>query len=314
MMLKSIVIGMFFCCVGRAICFASPYSINVSSADTTIVIDTALPDISFPLTVKKSIPPVAMHRSFATGVKQQYLLTDSVNSIKTSSGFSIWIKKEDLQNNNGSTVQGDIFVNVVELSNTQDFIYAKAPTMSRGALLTINHAFYIEAVCNNTILQLKKGKSVIILAPANAKKLFIGDTLKNGNINWLPASDHQKIVANELGLIASGDYYANKQSRIDQYLKLDLGDEYLLPDAASVYMIFKKQTMIAAAVSTEVPVLFSCRNMPIGEEAYALAVVSINGKLYAGKTDFFAVTDEDMPTIQLTETTTEQLAVLLSTL
>jgi hypothetical protein len=272
-------------------------------ADTTIVIDTALPDIAFPLTVRKSMPQVQLRQLWKDSAWQKFIIHQGSNSILINANVKLSIDLNDLEHSDGTDVKSSATIAVRKMVKPADFMLLQAPTTNRGALLDIDNGFYISAFAIDKPLRLKNGKTIRIeFAPSNATStLFYGDTLKTGAVNWQIVTTPNRSEINRLGWIGFGELYTNKQGKIDQYIKLDLGDEYVLPEKASVFLVFKARTIVAAGVSTEVPVLFSFRNIPIGEAVYAVAIVEVNGKYFIGKSDEFSVTDEDIPAVALQE-------------
>jgi hypothetical protein len=310
-----VLMSMFLCPLTS---MANTTADNFYQRDTTIVVDTALPDIAFPLTVRKIIPAVPLRQLLPDSSSKIVILKNdtAIQVIETAGGVKLSFVVSDFEYTNGQTIHEQVVVTVRTMVTPADFISAHAPTISRGALLDLQWGFHIAASTPSKSIQLKKGKSIQITFPASTtiESLFYGDTLKTGAVNWMEAAQLDQLQINRLGWIAFGERYPNKQDRIDQYVKLDISEDYLLPEKATVLLVFQNKHIVASGISTEVPVLYSFRNMPIGEQVYAIAFMEVAGKLYVGKSDRFMVDEEDIPAIEMKAWSKDAIQLLLQQL
>jgi len=154
--------------------------------DTTIVIDTALPDIAFPLTVRKIIPAVPLRQLLSDSSSKTVILKNdtAIQVIKTACGVKLSFVVSDFEYTNGQTINEQVVVTVRTMVTPADFISAHAPTISRGALLDLQWGFHIAASTPSKSIQLKKGKSIQITFPASKtiESLFYGYTQQTGTV------------------------------------------------------------------------------------------------------------------------------------
>ena len=122
-------------------------------------------------------------------------------SIRTKTSAVVFIPKGCFKRKDGSTVTGKVAVEVREVQSNADFIRNGIQTLSDGKLLASGGSYYFNATENGAQLEIDSTKGVQFTIMSNVAqnsemKLFSGEQLPNGDVNWklLPAKINQKKI------------------------------------------------------------------------------------------------------------------------
>lgn len=125
-----------------------------------------------------------------TELTQRFLIApDSIINIQGEKGTKISFKTEDLEGIlNGPIIKDSLQVNLIELTNKQDLLYANAQTVSNGKWLISGGAFKIDILVNGEKLNLKDGKTIKVQFPKNSThekmRLFHGIRDEKNDMIW----------------------------------------------------------------------------------------------------------------------------------
>ncbi len=125
---------------------------------------------------------------FIAEVSQRFLVPMGSSSVITGKkGLRITVIPSLLEKEDGSVVDGEIAVSLVELTNSNDLFKANAATTSYGNLLASGGSYFIGMECNGQKLKISKGKSLKIDFPLLKKdemELFYGERNNMLDMNW----------------------------------------------------------------------------------------------------------------------------------
>jgi hypothetical protein len=113
--------------------------------------------------------------------------------VKGKKGMKVYIDPNDLETENGNPVNGQIKVELIEATESKDFIKNNIPTISNGKILITGGAYFVQAYSNGEKLKLKKSKSLKIDLPRitdSEMELFLGERKTNGSINWISVNQN----------------------------------------------------------------------------------------------------------------------------
>ena len=113
--------------------------------------------------------------------------SDKRSVITANKGLKVTVDPDNLETENGQAVQGKIKVNIVELTNTNDFFRANTATVSNGRLLASGGSYYIGMNAGGETLRIKKGRTLTVEFPRMRQQemeLFYGKRDPAGNMNW----------------------------------------------------------------------------------------------------------------------------------
>lgn len=116
--------------------------------------------------------------------------TNKISVITGKKGLKVTINPGVLEKADGSPVDGDIKVEMIELVNTDDLFKSNAATVSNGRLLASGGSYFVGMECNGQKLHIKKGGSLQMQFPKFKKEemeLFYGQRSVEGNMNWVRA-------------------------------------------------------------------------------------------------------------------------------
>jgi hypothetical protein len=130
-------------------------------------------------------------KSLELGHQQFECRPDSISMVTGRNGTRIFVVPQDLQYADGSTPEGQITVQLLELNNTEHFLRNNAQTVSGGKLLESGGSYDISMSCAGKGLQLKPGKKLSLQFPNigdKAMEVFYGRRDKKGDMDWMPTS------------------------------------------------------------------------------------------------------------------------------
>jgi len=155
---------------------------NVSAAQFDTV--SVLPD--------ESLDVVALNVVYIEGATQHFTAADKkISVIKASQGLKLTVNPAMLEKVDGSPVDGNINVSLIELTTNDELFKSNAATVSNGRLLKSGGSYFVDMECNGKKLRVKKGKNLQIEFPRlkdNEMELFYGNREVNGNMNWIKAN------------------------------------------------------------------------------------------------------------------------------
>ncbi|WP_055436407.1 hypothetical protein [Lacinutrix algicola] len=142
--------------------------------------------------------------NFETEYVQQYkVASDSVISIVGKKGTVITFKTKDLVNKSNRGINSDsLTINLMELTNKQDLIFANAQTISDNKWLISGGAYKIEIEANGKELFIKKGKTISVKFPKfteeenDEMEIFYGNRNSSKYMNWSKVNLKLKVNKN----------------------------------------------------------------------------------------------------------------------
>jgi hypothetical protein len=132
---------------------------------------------------------------------------NKISSVTGKKGLKLKVDPSVLEKENGDPVNGNISVNMVELTNSEELFKANAATVSNGQLLLSGGSYYIGMECNGQKLRLKDGKTLEVNFPMLKKdgmELFYGQKNEAGDMNWVRGT---ALVAGKQEDISFGNNY-----------------------------------------------------------------------------------------------------------
>ena len=133
-------------------------------------------------------------------IPAQHFLLNTKNDtvVETKEGIVFALSKESFVDESGKPVEGGIDVVVKEAMNAESIISSGLSTTSNGELLETAGMFYISAYANGKELKINPNKPVHAQVPTNeikpGMKLFSGEKLPNGQINWVNPIELEKYL------------------------------------------------------------------------------------------------------------------------
>ncbi len=119
---------------------------------------------------------------------QTFTVSGKKPSIVTGkAGTKIHVEPNNLTMPDGSPIQGDIQVNLIECTKKSELLGAGLQTVSDGKLLESGGSYYIDMEADGQKLAIKDGKSVNVEFPKITDKnmeLFYGQKDETGQMNW----------------------------------------------------------------------------------------------------------------------------------
>lgn len=110
------------------------------------------------------------------------------STVKGKKGTIIHVDPQNLETEDGSPLGKKITVELLELTQSGEFLRNNVPTVSNGRLLVSGGAYYINMISDGKQLKVKEGKSLEVQFPKIAKEkmsLFYGQVLEDGGMNWV---------------------------------------------------------------------------------------------------------------------------------
>lgn len=125
---------------------------------------------------------------FAASVTQHFTVTHQRTTVVTGKkGLKVTIDPSRLVKEDGTSVDGRIHVQMIELTNSMDLFRSNTATISDGRLLASGGSYFIGLTCNGQQLKVKENSSIQVCFPVidkNEMQLFYGERDSNGSINW----------------------------------------------------------------------------------------------------------------------------------
>jgi hypothetical protein len=139
----------------------------------------------------KSIDIAGYNNAFAENSTQKFIaLQGKETIIKAAKGLKLTVDPNALEKEDGSSIDGEISVSIIELTSSEDLFKNNAATISDGRLLVSGGSYFIGMECNGQKLKVKNGNSLKMEFPkikANEMELFYGKRDVAGNMNWTRA-------------------------------------------------------------------------------------------------------------------------------
>ncbi|MGC4101508.1 hypothetical protein [Ferruginibacter sp.] len=127
---------------------------------------------------------------FIANCAQHFVVAASRVSVVTAKGgLKVTVNPASLQYEDGSPVNSEIAISIVELTNSADLFRSNAATMSNGRLLASGGSYFIGMESGSKKIQIKKGAHLQVDFPKlkdSDMELFYGKRDDEGNMNWLP--------------------------------------------------------------------------------------------------------------------------------
>ncbi|WP_179009577.1 energy transducer TonB [Winogradskyella forsetii] len=128
--------------------------------------------------------------NFETEYIQQFeVSSDSITTIEGKKGTRLTINPQDLEFQSKKPLKDEVLIiQLIELTNKQDLLWANTQTISNGDWLISGGAFKIEIKADNQNLVLKEDRTIKARFPKNtseeAMKIFYGERVENGYLDW----------------------------------------------------------------------------------------------------------------------------------
>ncbi len=113
-----------------------------------------------------------------------------ISVITAKKGLKLIIDPAVLETEDGTTVEGKIDVNIIELTNSMDLFKSSMATVSDGRLLSSGGSYFVDMECNGKKLKIKEGKGIQAVFPRLTEEdmeLFYGEKPVDGTVNWKEA-------------------------------------------------------------------------------------------------------------------------------
>ncbi|MES2848170.1 MAG: hypothetical protein V4685_03900, partial [Bacteroidota bacterium] len=131
--------------------------------------------------------------AYSSSITQKFIVKQKRVTVLTGKkGLKVTVNPAELVTEDGEPVNGNIAVEMVELTSSEDLFKSNAATMSNGRLLASGGSYFIGMECNGKKLKLKGEHTIKMEFPQlkeEEMELFYGDRDKEGNINWTKADE-----------------------------------------------------------------------------------------------------------------------------
>lgn len=135
----------------------------------------------------------AFHTGFIDNKTQNFTVSaKSITNVQSRGGLKLSVDPAFIEREDGSPLQGNIEVSIVELTNVDDLFKSNAATISNGRLLASGGSYFIGMKNGKSKIRIKKGASLQAEFPVLKKEdmqLFYGQRDVDGNMNWTEAND-----------------------------------------------------------------------------------------------------------------------------
>lgn len=130
---------------------------------------------------------------------QHFVLINSNDTVlETKEGIVFALSKESFVDENGKTLEGAIDVVIKEALGAEAIMTSGLSTTSNGELLETAGMFYVSAFADGKELKINPKKPIHAQVPTNeikpGMKLFSGERLSNGQINWVNPVELEKYL------------------------------------------------------------------------------------------------------------------------
>lgn len=126
------------------------------------------------------------------GTQKFKISSVSVSNVCGLRGTTIKVKPEVLETIDGSKIEGDIELELIEMTSKLDFMKNNVQTVSNGKILVSGGAYYINMTAGGKQLKIKNNKFLEVEFPKitdDEMELFVGERDSSGNMNWIPAKE-----------------------------------------------------------------------------------------------------------------------------
>jgi hypothetical protein len=134
---------------------------------------------------------LAYSNSFTKNYTQTFTAAPlKVSVITGKKGLRVTVNPTVLEKEDGTTIDGNITIIMIELTSSEDLFKANAATISNGKLLVSGGSYFIGMECNGQKLKIKKGGCLKIEFPKlknSEMELFYGNRDTTGLMNWIKA-------------------------------------------------------------------------------------------------------------------------------
>lgn len=141
--------------------------------------------------IKELLNTSPFHDAYTASITQKFVVKQKTVTVLTGKkGWKVTVNPAALETEDGQPVNGNITVDMVELTTSEELFKSNAATMSNGQFLASGGSYFIEMQCNGKKLQLKKNRTIKMEFPQlkeEAMELFYGNRDVDGNMNWVKA-------------------------------------------------------------------------------------------------------------------------------
>lgn len=277
--------------------------------------------------MQKDAAPVPQKESTQTEVEkffenndvetQQFTVSSSTSTtIVATEGTKITIPSNAFKDANGNPVTGNVTLNVQEIFDQSDMIFAGVTTQSDSTLLISGGEIFIGATANGQNVYLNESSTIQVNVPIDGApdpnmNLFVGQTDNSGTVNWVPVDTSQnssvQVRQDSTGTGSFSYYYSFTSDRIGWincdyfYNQTNTTLTVNLPSldalagkelsGANVFVVYKNINSVARLYNTITCQATSCPALAysglsgLGQDVIVITVADIDGKLHYNKQD-----------------------------
>lgn len=181
---------------GASLCaFASLFLFSCSTETKNKIPEKELPVVNSPAGQtfsKEAIDINALNTKFIESITQHFSVPAKHTTVLTAKGgMKITVDPSMLEKEDGKSMNGNIEVRIVELTNVNDLFRSNAATISDGKLLASGGSYFIGMENGGSKVRIKKGEALEAAFPMLKKEdmeLFYGQRNQNNDMNWKPTN------------------------------------------------------------------------------------------------------------------------------
>lgn len=164
------------------------------------VINNSVPD-TVTLYPDNDVTIAAFTDGFISSNKQIFnVLPKKISVLKGNKGLKVTVNPAALIHDDGSAIEGNIKVTMIELTSSEDLFKSNAASVSNGRLLMSGGSYYLSMENKGRQIKIKEGHSLTVSFPKlkdNEMELFYGNRNSEGNMNWVRAEQSLQFNYNE---------------------------------------------------------------------------------------------------------------------
>jgi|GEM_PF-3233466 len=141
----------------------------------------------------ESISLNAYSDAWQQAATQTFIAASKKTTVLTGKkGLKITVNPAVLEKEDGSPIDADITVKIIELTTNEELFKGNAATMSNGRLLMSGGSYFVGMECNGKAVGIRNGNHLQMEFPKikeNEMELFYGNREATGNMNWTVAQN-----------------------------------------------------------------------------------------------------------------------------
>lgn len=160
----------------------------------------------------------------------QYFSAPSNKTTKVTGaeGTIIYVDPAQLETVDGSPLDSNIQIELIEMTDNSSLILNNAQTVSNGQILVTGGAYYLNMTSNGKQLKMKQGKGLDVEFPKlteDEMALFLGERDSLGQVNWTVTADKFKSIETQADAL---NFDTHKPTEPKKPLKANEGDHRVL--------------------------------------------------------------------------------------